>query len=247
MFFLTELFMEKNFTLMKTLTAFLNLLLFRSKKNSRPVNNDQASTTESGTGTTVTNHLKYSNDAKQCDASFLFFNESTVDGQQSEVDRPQSMDNDQKLKRNDSGSNSESKEINDELALGSSPTPVYKSWKERVNDDLAACSPVVSHESVVASRESVNVINDVVKNMFQTSATILTMETRTNKNDAFLPFASFCFLFADSFAKGDLCQNIGQLFYNVAEALKNRRPVLLTIPIRSKQAGKPNYNDRIKL
>jgi len=232
--------MEKNFTLMKTLTAFFKRLLFRRRENSRPVNNDQTSTTGCSSGTTVTNYSKHTNDAKQADASFLFFDKPTVDDERS----PQSMDNDQKSKSNYPGSYRESKKINDELALGSSPTPVNKSWKERVNDDLAACSGIVSRQSVVASREWVNV-SDVLKSIFPT--TRVHNETRTNKNDAFLPFASFSFFIRRfvrrNFNEGESLGEGGLL----TEFFKNQKPVLLTIPIHSKGTRQPNQNDAIKL
>jgi len=108
--------MEKKFTLMKTLTAFLDLL-FPRRKNSRAVNNNQASTT-GGCGTAVHDHFKYVNDAKQVDASFLFF-EQAVDDQQS-IDHGQpSIEKDQKLK-----SKEELKKIfgkNTELRFNQSP------------------------------------------------------------------------------------------------------------------------------
>src|SRR4030095_12452983 len=130
--------MEKKFTLMKTLTAFLVLLFPRSKKNSRAVNNDQTSTAGCGTGTTVNNHLIHTNDPDK-PGSFLFFNESAIDGQsnwtpleQSIDNIPQPADNEQKLK-----SKEELKKVNDELAQRNIPKPVHNNWRERVNDDMA--------------------------------------------------------------------------------------------------------------
>lgn len=172
--------MEKKFTLMKTLTAFRNLLFGRSKKNCRTVTNDQTPVVGCGTNTTVDSHLKYSNDPGKS-GSFLFFEQAN--SQESGVDIPQSIKNEKNKE--------ESKKANDELAQKSIPNPVYKNWRERVNDDLAACSPVISRESVVVSRESITVLG-LLKNIFPT--TTIHNETRTKKNDAFLPFASFSFL-----------------------------------------------------
>src|SRR6185436_4934475 len=131
-----ELFMEKKFTLMKTLTAVRYLVFPRIKKNPRAVNQDQTSTTGCGTGT-VNDHLIYGNDAKQPDASFLFFEQAVINDQQSTVDSPRSIEDDKKIK-----SKEELKKVNDELAQRNLPRPVYKTWKERVNDDLAACTAV---------------------------------------------------------------------------------------------------------
>jgi hypothetical protein len=131
----------EKYTLMKTLTAFLDLL-FPRRKNSRAVNNDQPSTAGGcGTGT-VTNHLIYVNDPDRS-GSFLFFEQAVINGQQStpdsyRVDSPQSIEDDKKIKSD----SSREKKINDELALGSTPKPVYKTWKERVNDDMAVCTAV---------------------------------------------------------------------------------------------------------
>jgi len=229
--------MEKKFTLMKTLTAFLELLLPRSTKNSHAVTNHPTSTaTGCGTGT-VNDHLIYVNDAKQPDASFLFFEQAVINDQQSTVDSPRSIEDDKKIK-----SKEELKKVNDELAQRNLPKPVYKTWKERVNDDLAACTAVDDpllpplNTSYKRKNENIN-----VDHIFTINTTINTDTTRTNKNDAWLPFASFCFLFVGAFAKADLRQSIGQLFF------KNQKPVLLTVPIRSRQIRKPNYNDGTKL
>ena len=215
--------MEKKFTLMKTLTAFLDLL-FPRRKNSRTVNNNQASTT-GGCGTAVHDHFKYVNDAKQVDASFLFF-EQAVDDQQS-IDHGQpSIEKDQKLR-----SKEELKKINDELALGSLSKPVYKNWKQRVNDDMAACCPVVSRESVIVSRESITVIN-VLENIFP-KATTVNNETRTNKNDASLPFASFSFFVSGSVAEGSFFSTIISAVsksFRQESFNKNLKPVFLPIP-----------------
>src|ERR1044071_1031935 len=104
--------MEKNFTLMKTLTAFRDLLFPRSRKNCRTVNNNQTSTAGCGTGK-VNNLLICVNDAKQPDASFLFFNKSTIDDQESKLDSPQSKDNEQKLNGKEDSDSYRGKKVND--------------------------------------------------------------------------------------------------------------------------------------
>ena len=147
---------------------------------------------------------------------------------------------------------SQEKKVNDELAQRNIPAPVYNNWRQRVNDDLAACTAVDDpwfpplKNSYKRKSENINVDHIFTIN---NTTTINTYTTRTNKNDALLPFASFCFLFAEcqNLAKADLFQSIGQPFFNVAELFKNQKPVLLTIPIRSKETRKPNYNDGIKL
>ena len=240
--------MEKNFTLMKTLTAFLDLL-FPRRKNFRAVNNDQTFTTGGcGTGTTVRDHLKYMNDARQADASFLFFEQAVIDGQPSTVDSPRAIEDDKKFKSKDDPDSYREKKVNDELAQRNLPKPV-NNWRQRVNDDLAACTavddPLVPSLKNSYKRKNDNINVDHIFTINDT--TKVNKETRTNKNDAWLPFASFCFLFVDALAKADLFQSIGQLFFNVAEVFKNQKPVLLTIPIRSKETRKPNYNDGIKL
>ena len=182
--------MEKKFTLMKTLTAVRYLVFPRIKKNPRAVNQDQTSTTGCGTGT-VNDHLIYVNDAKQPDASFLFFEQAVINDQQSTVDSPRSIEDDKKIK-----SKEELKKVNDELAQRNLPKPVYKTWKERVNDDLAACTAVDDpllpplNTSYKRKNENINVDHIFTIN----NATINTNTTRTNKNDALLPFASFYFL-----------------------------------------------------
>jgi len=261
--------MEKKFTLMKTLTAFLDLL-FSRRKNPFAVNNLQTSTKGGyGTGTKVNSEFIYVNDAKQADASFLFFEQASISDQGSTIDAPIAASDERQSKNKE-----ESKKVNGELAQRNVPKPVHKHWRERVNDDLAACSPVVSLESVIVSRESITISDEILKKTSPTSTTT-NKETRTNKNDAFLPFASFCFirrlirrnfnegesfsvggLFASlfseilmdvkAFAKVSLRQIICQPFVN-AGLLKNQKPALLTIPIRSKETRKPNYNDGIKL
>jgi len=235
--------MEKKFTLMKTLTAFLDLL-FPRRKNSRTLNNNQASTT-GGCGTAVHDHFKYVNDAKQADASFLFFEQALIYGQQSTVDSLQSIEDDKKIKSKEApdnylstGRHDREKKVNDELAQRNLPKPVHNNWRERVNDDLAACT-AVDDPLVPSLKNSYKRKNDNINvDHIFTITTTVNDETRTNKNDAFLPFASFSFF---------LRQIIFQPFFSVAELFKNQKPVLLTIPIRLKETRKPNYNDGIKL
>ena len=221
--------MEKNFTLMKTLTAFLHLLFPASRKNARAVHKDQPSGKRCSTATAVENKSTDMNDAKHDDASFLFFEKTAIVDQPSTTDNPATISDEQKLKNTE-----ELRKVNDEMALRSAP--LHNNWKHRVNDDLAACV-TVGRESAVVSRESITVIDNPIKSIVP--AIIVNDETRTNKNDAWLPFASFCF--------SDLFQSISQLFYEIAGLFENRRPVLLTIPIRSGQTGKPNYNAGTKL
>jgi hypothetical protein len=223
MIFLTELFMEKNFTLMKTLTAVCSLVFPRSRKNSRTVTNGQTSLAGCGINTTVNNHLNYTNDAKQSDASFLFFEQAVINDQHSTVDAPRSIDNDQKLK-----SKEELSKVNDELAQRNAPKPAYNNWRERVNDDMAACGPVVSPESVVVTRESITVI-DVLKNIFSFSNTIVHNETMTTKNDAFRPFASFFISAVVRFFKQD-------------HFSKNSKPVFIPVRICDKSKMRFSQN-----
>jgi len=229
--------MEKKFTLMKTLTAVRYLVFPRIKKNPRAVNQDQASTTGCGTGT-VNDHLIYVNDAKQPDASFLFFEQAVINDQQSTVDSPRSIEDDKKIK-----SKEELKKVNDELAQRNLPRPVYKTWKERVNDDLAACTavddPLLPPLNTSYKRKNENINVDHIFTINNT--TINTDTTRTNKNDALLPFASFSFLFTEALAKVNIRRSFseGGLFTNIFKALKflhqnnfkrNSEPVF--IPIR---------------
>ena len=172
--------MEKKFTLMKTLTAFLHLLFPSSRKNSRAVRNDQ--TPGSSTATTTKDKSIDMNDAKDYGASFLFFNQA--DSQQSGADSPQSTDHGEESK-----SKEESKRINDELALGNAK-PVYRNWRDRVNDDLAACSPIVNPESVVEARESVTVISDL-KNILR----IITINDKTRTIKMMRGYPSHHFVF----------------------------------------------------
>ena len=92
-----------------------------------------------------------------------------------------------------------------------------------MNDDLAACGPVVSRESVIVARESITVI-DVLKNIFSFSNTIVHNETRTSKNDAFRPFASFY----------SLCKRIYQSIFGSVELSETRKLVPVKIPIIEK-------------
>jgi hypothetical protein len=216
---------EENFALMKTLTAFFHLLFPTGRKNSPTVNNDQTSGRRCRTATTAEDRSIDMNDAKHDDASFLFFDKTAIVDKPSTADSPATIRDEQKLKNTE-----ELHKVNDEMALRSGPQ--HNNWKHRVNDDLAACSPIVNPESVVEARESVKVISDL-KNILPIIT--LTDKTRTNKNDAWLPFASFSFLFIDALVKVDLCKSICQPFFSVAELFENQKPVLLAIPIRSGQ------------
>ena len=234
--------MEKNYTLMKTLTAFLDLL-FPRRKNSRAVNNEHVSTTGGcGNGTTVNNKFIYVNDAKQANASFLFFEQAVINDQQSTVDSPRSIEDDKKIK-----SKEELKKVNDELAQRNLPKPVYKTWKERVNDDLAACTavddPLLPPLNTSYKRKNDNINVDHIFTINNT--TINTDTTRTNKNDALLPFASFSFLFTEALAKVNIRRSFseGGLFTNIFKALKflhqnnfkrNSEPVFIPIRICDK-------------
>jgi len=180
--------MEKKFTLMKTLTAFRNLLFSRSKKSCRAVNNDITSVAGCGITTTIHNHLKYTNDP-DTSGSFLFF-EQTADSQESAVGSLPSTDNDQKSK-----SNQPLRNVNDELAQKNLPKQVHNNWRERVNDDLAACTQVddpLFPPKTSYKRKNDNINVDHIFTINDTKT--VNNETRTNKNDAFLPFASFSFI-----------------------------------------------------
>ena len=210
--------MEKKFTLMKTLTAVRYLVFPRIKKNTRAVNQDQASTTGCGTGT-VNDHLIYVNDAKQPDASFLFFEQTVINDQAGE-----SIEDNKKIK-----SKEELKKVNDELAQRNVPKPVHN-WKERVNDDLAACTavddPLLPPLNTSYKRKNENINVDHIFTISDTTTTINNPTTRTNKNDASLPFASFSFLFTNIFkALKFLQQNNFQ---------RNSEPVFIPIRICDK-------------
>ena len=238
--------MEKNFTLMKTLSAFCNLLFLRSrKKKIYAVNNDGMSLRGCCTVTTVNQKSNHTNDAKQHDASFSFYDQSTINDKIS-TGSSSSTTKDQKLKSNEDPEPG----VNDELASGNGATPIYKNWRDRVNDDLAACTavedPFLPPLKNSSKRRNENINVDHIFTTYDTT-TINTYTTTTNRNDALLPFASFSFLFIEGLANMNLCQIIYQLFFGAAELFKNRKPVLLTIPIRSKETRKPNYNDGIKL
>src|SRR5436190_13299654 len=182
--------MEKNYTLMKTLTAFLDLL-FPRRKNSRAVNNEPVSTTVGcGTGTTVNNKFIYVNDPDRS-GSFLFFEQAVMNGQQSQNTAPETMNEEQKVKHRE-----ELKRVNDELAQRNVPKPVYNNWRQGVNDDMAVCTAVDDpllpplNNSYKRKNDNINVDHIFTIN----DTTINTNKTRTNKNDAFRPFASFSFL-----------------------------------------------------
>ena len=214
---------------MKTLTAFLDLL-FPRRKNSRAVNNEHVSTTGGcGNGTTVNNKFIYVNDAKQANASFLFFEQAVINDQQSTVDSPRSIEDDKKIK-----SKEELKKVNDELAQRNLPKPVYKTWKERVNDDLAACTavddPLLPPLNTSYKRKNDNINVDHIFTINNT--TINTDTTRTNKNDALLPFASFSFF----------CDLIFKLFKCIQENNLNKNSEPVFIPVRICDKSKMHFS-----
>ena len=184
--------MEKNFTLMKTLSAFCNLLFLRSrKKKIYAVNNDGTSLTGCCTVTTVNQKSNHTNDAKQHDASFLFYDQSAINDKIS-TGGSSSTAKDQKLKSNEDPEPG----VNDELASGNGAAPVYNNWRDRVNDDLAACTavedPLFPPLKNSSKRKNENINVDHIFTINDTT-TINTYTTMTNRNDALLPFASFSF------------------------------------------------------
>ena len=88
------------------------------------------------TTTTVNNESNNIDDAKQI-ASFLFYDQSTINDQTPTGDDSSSI-NDQKIKDNEDGDNDRERGTNDELASGNGPGSVYDRARWRVNDDLAA-------------------------------------------------------------------------------------------------------------
>jgi hypothetical protein len=128
--------------------------------------------------------------------------------------------------------------VNDELAQRNMPKPIYKTWKERVNDDLAACTAVEnpwSSTKIAYKRKNESLGVDHIFTINTT--TINTNTTRTNKNDAFRPFASFC----------SICRSlgVGGLFTNIFNVLKflqqnnfqrSSEPVFIPIVIRRNSA-----------
>ena len=124
--------------------------------------------------------------------------------------------------------------MNDELAQRNLPAPVYNNWRDRVNDDLAACTavedPLVTplKNSYKRKNENINVdhiftIND--------STTINTYTTMTNRNDALLPFASFSFL----------CKRIYQSIFGLVELSETRKLVPVRIPVIKKHLDRKEH------
>ena len=230
--FPNELFMEKKFTLMKTLTAFCNLLC--GKKNACAVNNVVTGVSAGCTTTTVNNESNNIDDPDKS-GSFLFYNQSAIDDQTAGGnDSP--ITGDQKLKNNDADNHSKRSE-NDELASGNGPGSVYDRARWRVNDDLAACIAVNGEWSVVSGYFP-GVNSDwqlwnkkVVVGNTETTNTG-TKNTRTNKNDAWLPFASFYFLF-------DL---IFKLFKCIQENNLNKNSEPVFIPVRICDKSKMHFS-----
>ena len=221
--FPNELFMEKKFTLMKTLTAFCNLLCGR--KNACAVGND-ATLVSAGCTTTTVNNESNNMDDPDRSGSFLFYEQSAINDQTAMGD-DSSSPNDQKLKDNEGHDSQQKRAKSDELASGNGPASVYDRARWRVNDDLAACSGLIDEWSVVSGRWP-GVNSDwqlwnkkVVVGNTETTNTG-TKNTMTNKNDAWLPFASFYFLF-------DL---IFKLFKCIQENNLNKNSEPVFIPVR---------------
>jgi len=225
--------MEKKFTLMKTLTAFCNLLC--GKKNTCAVNNVAAGVLAGCTTTTVNNESNNIDDAKQI-ASFLFYDQSTINDQTPTGDDLSSI-NDQKIKDNEDRDNDRERGTNDELASGNGPGSVYDRARWRVNDDLAACSAINSEWPLVNGYfPGVNGgwqlwNKNILACNTQTTNTEL-KNTRTNKNGVWLPFASFYFLF-------DL---IFKLFKCIQENNLNKNSEPVFIPVRICDKSKMHFS-----
>ena len=200
--FPNELFMEKNFTLMKTLTAFFNLLC--GKKNVCALNNDATGASVDCPLTRVNNQSNNIDDPDKS-GSFLFYNQSAIDDQTAGANDSSPITGDQKLKNNDADNHSK-RSMNDELASGNGSTSIYDHARWRVNDDLAACSAINSEWPVVngyypgVNSEWQLWNKNILAWNTQTTKTE-PKNTRTNQNDAWLPFASFSFFFTDLFAE----------------------------------------------
>src|SRR5678816_3885792 len=119
--FPNELFMEKKFTLMKTLTAFCNLLCGR--KNACAVGND-ATLVSAGCTTTTVNNESNNMDDPDRPGSFLFYEQSAINDQTAMGD-DSSSPNDQKLKDNEGHDSQQKRAKSDELASGNGPASVY--------------------------------------------------------------------------------------------------------------------------
>jgi len=215
--------MEKKFTLMKTLTAFCNLLC--GKKNTCAVNNVAAGVLAGCTTTTVNNESNNIDDAKQI-ASFLFYDQSTINDQTPTGDDLSSI-NDQKIKDNEDRDNDRERGTNDELASGNGPGSVYDRARWRVNDDLAACNAINSEWPLVNGyypgvNSEWQLWNKNIPACNTESTNTETKNTWTNQNDAWLPFASFSFLWT--------------IIHNVLRSVKNnysnRQVRAALIPVR---------------
>ena len=141
--FPNELFMEKKFTLMKTLTAFCNLLCGR--KNACAVGNDVTLVSVGCTTKTVNNESNNIDDPDRL-GSFLFYDQSTINDEAPSGDDSSSI-NDQKIKDNEDHDSHRELGMSDELAKGNGP--VYDRARWRVNDDLAACNAINSEWPLV--------------------------------------------------------------------------------------------------
>ena len=221
--FPNELFMEKKFTLMKTLTAICNLLC--GKKNACAVGSDTTLVSAGCSTTTVSNESNNIDDAKQI-ASFLFYDQSTINDQTPSGDDSSSI-NDQKIKDNEDRDNDRERGTNDELASGNGPASVYDRARWRVNDDLAACNAINSEWPLVNGyfpgvNSEWQLWNKNIPACNTESTNTETKNTWTNQNDAWLPFASFSFLWT--------------IIHNVLRSVKNnysnRQVRAALIPVR---------------
>jgi len=219
--FPNELFMEKKFTLMKTLTAFCNLLCGR--KNACAVGNDATLVSVGCTTKTVNSESNNIDDAKQI-ASFLFYDQSTINDQTPSGDDSSSI-NDQKIKDNEDHDSHRELGMSDELAKGNGP--VYDRARWRVNDDLAACNAINSEWPLVNGyfpgvNSEWQLWNKNIPACNTESTNTETKNTWTNQNDAWLPFASFSFLWT--------------IIHNVLRSVKNnysnRQVRAALIPVR---------------
>jgi len=207
--------MEKIFTLMKTLTAVCSLV-FPRKKSSCAVTNEQTPTGGCGNGTTVDNDLIYANDPDKA-GSFLFFNQA-VNSQESAVGSLEPSNNEEKLK-----SKEELKKVNDELAQRNIPKPVNNNWRQRVNDDMAACTAVDDpmfppvKNSYKRKNENINVYHIFTIN----DTTTAHNETRTSKNDS---------AWAGSFSFLSVVMSVVLRSFKQDQPNQNLKPVF--IPVR---------------
>jgi len=227
--FPNELFMEKKFTLMKTLTAFCNLLCGR--KNACAVGNDATLVSVGCTTKTVNSESNNIDDAKQI-ASFLFYDQSTINDQTPSGDDSSSI-NDQKIKDNEDHDSHRELGMSDELAKGNGP--VYDRARWRVNDDLAACNAINSEWPLVNGyfpgvNSEWQLWNKNIPACNTESTNTETKNTWTNQNDAWLPFASFSFLWT--------------IIHSVLRSVKNNysdrqvRVALIPVRIASKPKGR---------